>query len=181
MDATAELNQQPGGVTMAENPGSAAGDAVIETVPVLTFDALYENAYPDMVRLAYLMVDSNAVAEELVQDAFVKVHAKWRSIEHPRAYLRTAVVNGCRNERRRRQVVRRLGRKASAENIAEAHPDLLADALARLAPDRRAALILRYYEDLPVQEVADILGVAPGTVKSMVHRALAELREVIDR
>jgi RNA polymerase sigma factor (sigma-70 family) len=77
--------------------------------------------------------------------------------------------------------VRRLGRKASAEDVAEAHPDLLADALARLAPDRRAALVLRYYEDLPVQEVADILGVAPGTVKSMVHRALAELREVIDR
>jgi RNA polymerase sigma factor (sigma-70 family) len=133
-----------------------------------------------MVRLAYLMVDSNAVAEELVQDAFVRVHAKWRSIDHPRAYLRAAVVNACRNERRRRKVARRVAATSPVDAVDDARPDLLSDALARLSPDRRAALVLRYYEDLPVDEVAVILGVAPGTVKSMVHRALAQLREVIE-
>jgi RNA polymerase sigma-70 factor (sigma-E family) len=161
------------------------GEAVV--VPVLTFDQLYEEAYTDMVRLAYLMVDRDDVAEELVQDAFVRVHAKWRSIEHPRAYLRAAVVNACRNEHRRRKVERRVDRQLAASgpsgdgSVDAGEPDLLGDALASLSDDRRAALVLRYYEDLPVQEVATILGVAPGTVKSMVHRALAELAEVIER
>jgi RNA polymerase sigma-70 factor (sigma-E family) len=151
----------------------------VDSLP-LTFDDLYASAYADMVRLAYLMVDSNAVAEELVQDAFVRVHAKWRSIDHPRAYLRAAVVNACRNERRRRKVARRVAATSPVDAVDDARPDLLSDALARLSPDRRAALVLRYYEDLPVDEVAVILGVAPGTVKSMVHRALAQLREVIE-
>lgn len=158
------------------------GDERAALAPALTFDDLYTRAYDDMVRLAFLLVDSNAVAEELVQDAFVRVHAKWRSIDHPRAYLRTAVVNACRNERRRRRVARRVLASLDEEEAREdAPPDLLGDALARLSPDRRAALVLRFYEDLPVDEVATILGVAPGTVKSMVHRALAELRGVIDR
>jgi RNA polymerase sigma-70 factor (sigma-E family) len=184
---------RPSGVSQqvmidGRGPRTGEGTVTVGSEPVArepvasgpTFDDLYVEAYPDMVRLAYLMVDSNGVAEELVQDSFVRVHAKWRTIDHPRAYLRTTVVNACRNERRRRKVARRVVAASRGEVSTDAHPDLLGDALRSLSPDRRAAIVLRFYEDLPVQDVADILGVAPGTVKSMVHRGLAELREVID-
>ena len=81
---------------------------------------------------------------------------------------------------RRRRIERRfllLRRDESSELQA----DELGDALAALPPKRRAAVVLKYYAGLKEQEIADALGVRPGTVKSMVHRALAELREVIER
>jgi RNA polymerase sigma-70 factor (sigma-E family) len=151
---------------------------VPELVETLTFEQLYRDRYAPMVRLAYLLVDRNDIAEELVQDAFVRVHAKWKSVDNPPAYLRTAVVNACRNEQRRRRAARRV---AATEEVAEYVGEgvELLDALRVLSEDRRAALVLRYYEDLSTDEIASVLGVAPGTVKSMTHRALAELREVL--
>src|SRR5690606_27547440 len=70
--------------------------------PPSTLVDLYHDRYDPMVRLAYLLVADRAVAEELVQDAFVKVHRHWAHIEHPKAYLRTTVVNTCRSWGRRR-------------------------------------------------------------------------------
>jgi RNA polymerase sigma-70 factor (sigma-E family) len=147
-------------------------------VPTLTFEQLYRDRYAAMVRLAFLLVDRNDVAEELVQDAFVRVHAKWKRIDNPAAYLRTAVVNACRNEHRRRRAARRVGASEEGE-LYQGEGVEMFDALRVLAPERRAVLVLRYYEDLSTDEIASALGVAPGTVKSMTHRALAELREVL--
>lgn len=59
----------------------------------MSFDALYRSAYADMVRLAWLLVGSRAVAEEVVQDAFLAVHQRWETIDNPGGYLRRAVVN----------------------------------------------------------------------------------------
>lgn len=69
----------------------------------LDFVELYQDRYDPMVRLAYLLTSDHAAAEELVQDAFVQVHGRWgHGIEHPKAYLRTAVVNTCRSWGRRK-------------------------------------------------------------------------------
>lgn len=149
--------------------------------PSLGFVDLYQQRYVPMVRLAYLLVGDAAVAEELVQDAFVQVHRHWsKGIEHPNAYLRTAVVNTCRS----------WGRRATRERDherrrLEAVPDTpfvadeMGDVLDRLPERQRAAIVLRFYDDMPESEIAAALGCRPNTVRTLIHRGLATLRQEI--
>jgi RNA polymerase sigma-70 factor (sigma-E family) len=146
---------------------------------VTSFDQLYRERYAGFVRLAYLMVGDNAVAEELVQDAFARAHLRWARIEHPVAYVHTAVLNGARNELRRRARRRRPDPRPEAHTD-EATVEVL-DALSVLSPRQRAAVVLRFYEGRTEAEIADLLGVRPGTVKSLLHRAMHHLREVIEK
>jgi RNA polymerase sigma-70 factor (sigma-E family) len=146
--------------------------------PPLTFDDLFAERYQPMVRLATLLVGNEAIGEELVQDAFVRVHHKWPTIEHPAAYVRTAVVNACRNNRRRARLERAHAR-TDASTVAPPQ-DPLVDAIATLNERQRVAIVLRYYEDLSEAEIADAIGCRPGTVKSLLSRGLAQLREVIE-
>ena len=81
---------------------------------------LYRERYVPMVRLAYLMVGSTPVAEELVQDAFARMHRHWDRAEHPRAYLRTSVVNACRSHLRRGALERAYLKRAAHESEAAA-------------------------------------------------------------
>lgn len=145
-----------------------------------TFDDLFRREYEAMVRVAYLMLGSRAEAEDATQDAFARVHMRWARLDSPAGYLRRAVVNGSIDRLRRRRVARRVDGLHIVE-AARLEADELSDALARLPARQRAALILRYYEGLRDREVADALGVRPGTAKSLIHRGLAQLREVIER
>lgn len=144
-----------------------------------TVEALFAAEYAPMVRVAFLVVGDGA--EEVVQDAFARVIERWDRLDRPAAYLRTCVVNGCRDQLRRRRVALRRLAQRSPQADADLGADHLLDALAVLSPLRRAAVVLRYYADLPEAEIAEALGVRPGTVKSMLHRSLAQLREVIER
>lgn len=144
------------------------------------FASLYRQRYEAMVRLAYLLTGSNAVAEELVQDAFVKVHRNWDRAQAPAAYLRVAVVNACRSYHRRRYLERDR-RPHAPDAVGEFAPDEMWDALSGLRPRQRAALVLKFYEDLSEAEIADALGCRPGTVKSLISRGLDELRRVVER
>lgn len=144
-----------------------------------TFVDLYRSRYTPMVRLAHLLTASDPAAEELVQEAFLRVRAQWERIDHPSAYLRVAVVNACRNHERRRTVERRP--IESHGGAAEDAPDELRDAIARLPDRQRAALVLRYYEDLPEAEIAQLLRCSVPAVKSLLHRAMQDLRKVIER
>ena len=142
---------------------------------------LFSRAYLPMVRLAHLITGSNAIAEELVQDAFAAVLPRVGHLDNPTAYLRTTVVNRCRSWGRR-QVLER--RQAPAMNVlvVDDHGQAeLLDALAALPSRQRAALVLRFYEDLSEAETAVALACRPGTVKSLVSRGLAALREVVER
>lgn len=143
---------------------------------------LYRERYVPMVRLAFLMVGSTTVAEDLVQDAFARMHRPWDTIEHPKAYLRTSVVNACRSHLRRLALERAYKRNPSvvAESV-PAEADELFDTLAALPARQRAALVLRFYEDLSEADIAVALGCRPGTVKSLLHRGLAELRKVVEQ
>lgn len=128
-----------------------------------------------MVRLAYLMVGSEAVAEEIVQDAFVKVLERWPRLLEPGAYLRRCVVNSCLRHKTRRARALRLTPVPRLDVGFEA--DHTIDALQRLSPERRAVVVLRFYADLTQEDIAQTLQIPVGTVKSTLHRALAELRE----
>jgi len=142
------------------------------------FDEFYRAEYAPMVRLARGLVDTSECAEELAQDAFAQVFERWDRLDSPGGYLRTAVVNGARSELRKREVRRRIGLGQPRE--APAERDYLLDALDRLPPKRKTALVLRFYAGLSEREIAETMGVRPGTVKSLVSRGLAELREVIE-
>ena len=158
---------------MAEPTGGTA-----EPYVEATFESLYADEVDAMARLAFLMVGSEAQAEELVHDAFARLYERWDRVDNPGGYLRTCVVNGCKDRLRRREVERRHA--AAAPGATEAATEHLADVLAALPYRQRAAVVLRYYEDRSEADIADLLGVRPGTVKSLLHRGLANLREVIE-
>jgi RNA polymerase sigma factor (sigma-70 family) len=146
--------------------------------PVTSVEDLYGQKFAPMVRFARLLVGSPEAAADIVQDAFVQVHRRWATIRFPEAYLRQAVVNGCRAHHRRRDVERRAPLVA-AQPAPLAARELL-DAVAKLRYRERAALVLRFYEDLPDTEIAEMLGCRVGSVASLVHRALARLRLEIE-
>jgi RNA polymerase sigma factor (sigma-70 family) len=150
------------------------------TVTADEFDDLYRREYSTMVRISYLMVRDEDLAVEVTHDAFARVLERWSRLDEPGAYLRTAVVNASRDALRRR-IFRRSRRHVIEVVDAGAHApdDYLLDALDQLAPKRRAAIVLRYYLDLPEAEIASALGVRPGTVKSLLHRGLGELRAAL--
>jgi RNA polymerase sigma-70 factor (sigma-E family) len=144
-----------------------------------TLAALHRERYAAMVRLATLLVDSQEIAEEVVQDCFVRLHPRFDRIDDPVAYLRRSVVNACRSAGRRR-TLERSHLRADRPAFAELGVDEILDALAGLPARQRAALVLRYYEDRSEAEIAEALGCRPGTVKSLISRGLARLREVVE-
>jgi RNA polymerase sigma factor (sigma-70 family) len=141
------------------------------------FVALYDRLRPPLVRLATLLVDRVDIAEELVQEAFAATYREWERLDEPAAFARTATVNRCRSELRRRGTRRR--RPLPAESPASPATDHLRDVVARLPERQRTVIVLRFYEDLPLAEIAALMGIRTGTVKSQLHGALAHLRKEI--
>lgn len=140
---------------------------------------LYEKHYDHLVRLAYLISGQASQAEEVVQDAFLRTHQAWAKVRDPLPYLRTTVVNGCRSLGRRQQLERE--RRPRAPEPVGLCADELWDALATLSDRQRAAIVLRFYCDLPDHDIAAVLGCRRATVRTSVHRGLAKLRKEIDR
>lgn len=169
-----------------EVPGGTAGegiaDADLPEPQVLrpTFVETYRHRLTPLVRLAVALTGSEEAAEDIVHDVFVRAHGRWDRIEAPDAYLRVAVVNACRSAARRARSERIALAKQTAEPSVP-DPDEMFDALGVLSYRQRAAVVLRYYEGLTFPEIAEVLGCRAGTAASLVHRALARLRQVIDR
>jgi RNA polymerase sigma-70 factor (sigma-E family) len=154
---------------------------------------LYERSGPGSIRLAYLLTGDRGVAEDIAQDAFVRVVGHLghlRDASSFDAYLRRTVVNLSKNHFRRRAVERRfLARAAEPEPVpgpegASIDRHTIVHALGRLPQRQRAAIVLRYYEDLPEDTIASVLRCRPATVRSLVARGVqtlrSDLREAID-
>jgi RNA polymerase sigma-70 factor (sigma-E family) len=149
---------------------------------------LYLQHADGAVRLAYLLTRDHALAEDLVQEAFVRLAGRLVHLRDPaafQAYLRRTVVNLSNSHFRRRKVERAYLARVGGSAVARiAEPDggsfeegeALWRALGRLTSNQRAAIVLRYYEDLSERQVAEILNCRPGTVKSLVSRGLETLR-----
>lgn len=145
-------------------------------------DELYRRHAPDALRLAYLLTGDRYLAEDLVQEAFVRILGRFRDLRNPDAfwwYLRKTLVNLARGHFRRRKVERAHVGPEPLDRVpgdeVEARDEVLR-ALRDLRPEVRAAVVLRYYEDLTEVQTADVLGCAVGTVKSMLSRARDRLR-----
>ena len=149
---------------------------------------IFRRYHADLVRLALLLVGDRASAEDVVQDVFTRLCAGGRELHQDSAlaYVRTAVVNGCRSVLRRRTLARRIAVTGAApwcevQESAEYTAILAEDrrrvlaALAALPGRRREVLVLRFYLGLPVAEVAAMLGISQGSVKSAAARGLAAL------
>jgi RNA polymerase sigma-70 factor (sigma-E family) len=145
-------------------------------------DAFREN-YAPLVRLATYLVDRE-VAEELVQDAFVRTHGRLTAIAPGKVpvYLRSAVINAARSHLRRRMVQRRhqppppsLAVAAEVDGVAAAERAEMLSALSSLPNRQREVLLLRYYLDLSESEIAETLGISTGSVKQHAHRGLTTL------
>lgn len=144
--------------------------------------ALYDAERDAMVRLAHLLTGSPAVAEDVVHDAFVKLHGLLADVDQPGAYLRRTVINLCHTHHRRAGVERRWrDRQPPPEVVLPPDVDDTWRAVRALPARQREVLVLRFHLDMKVADIATTLGIPPGTVKSTIHRALAALAEGIDR
>ena len=143
------------------------------------FTRFYGEAYPGAVRLAWLLTHDHDAAEDVVQDAFVRLQPRLAIVDHPVAYLRTAIVNGCRDRARSAGRADAGWRRLTlvADGSSDDHPSELLDAVARLPYKQRTVIVLRYWADLPEAETAEIVGVRPASVRSIAARALARLRK----
>ena len=147
------------------------------------FAEFYATEHGRMVRVASLLTGSGETAQDVVQDSFVRVYGHWGRIRDPAGYLYRAVVNGCRSHHRRAEREQRLRDRAGRmrpEATSSIGADELSDALASLPYRQRAALVLRFYDDLSEADAAALLGCRPGTVGSLVHRGLEQLKKVIE-
>ena len=148
-------------------------------------DRLYRVHARAALRFALMLTGERELAEDLVQEAFVRVAAKLDSLRDPDAfgaYLTRAVANLAKSHFRHQQVVARHERTLDIRLVAGDPADAIADdalmrALRRLPMRQRAVIVLRYYNDASNEEIADVLGMPVGTVKSLLSRGLAKLRE----
>jgi RNA polymerase sigma-70 factor (sigma-E family) len=151
---------------------------------------LFRDHHLELVRLALVMVGDLATAEDVVQDAFERLHRGWRGLRQPTdglAYVRSSVLNGCRSVHRRAAVARKHQPKlaepeAGGRDAAAATADrgAMAAALRSLPRRQREVLVLRYYLDLDVAEIADTLRISPSTVRATNTRGLAALAKALE-
>jgi RNA polymerase sigma-70 factor (sigma-E family) len=172
---------QPSARIRAQSEGSDNAMAEGTTVDFLT--ETYQAHYRSLLGLAALLLDDTASCEDVVQEAFIRVHSARSRVRDPEktlAYLRQTVVNLSRSHFRRRALERRQASGTSPP--IETPPDVetkdeLWRALDDLPPRQRAALVLRYCEDLSEQQTAELLETTPKAVKSLVTRGLNALRQ----
>jgi RNA polymerase sigma-70 factor (sigma-E family) len=151
---------------------------------------LFRDHHLELVRLAAMMLGDVAAAEDVVQDAFERLHRHWRRVREPSsglAYVRSCVLNGCRTVHRRAAVARRYApRLAGRADASTPDPVSVVDdeaevvaALQLLTRRQREAIVLRYYADLDVAEIAETLRISPGAVRATIGRAIVVLGRVL--
>jgi RNA polymerase sigma-70 factor (sigma-E family) len=184
---------------VAGRPGRVAGPvtarAELASVPAdveadRAVTALYAEHYRTLVGLAAFLIRDNSIAEEVVQDSFVAMHCGWRRLrdrDKALAYLRRSVVNRSRSVLRHRMVIDKnapapLPDMPSAEQgaIAQMERSAVVDALRALPLRQREALVLRFYADLPAGQIASIMGISTGAVKSHTARGMSAMRAVLE-
>jgi RNA polymerase sigma-70 factor (sigma-E family) len=149
-----------------------------------SFRAFFDQEFRPLRRLAYILTRDWTEAEDLTQDTMLRTYRAWNRISgtSPAAYARTTMLNKHRSMLRRARVEAKyaFARRTSTEVVEERDDRLLIiDALGTLPTSERQVIALRYLEDRPVEEVAALLGVPVGTVKSSTHRAIRKLRETL--
>lgn len=179
---------------IASAPETAAADApAVRGSARLMSRKRDDEAFGDIVaaehdramRLAYLLAGDREAAEDALAEAFARTYEKWRAgkVDDVGPYLRRAVHNQVKNQRRAMARLRRHEQRRRGDDRGQGTPaghvaarGAMVDLLDQLPYRQRAAIVLRYYEDCSEAEIAEALGVRPGTVKSLISRGLSALR-----
>lgn len=183
-----------GSLTAMEDEVGPTDEPSTSTAPARGFDELYAAEWHGLVALGWSLTGSWAAAEELVQDAFADAFRRWEVVgrlDRPGAWVRRAIVNRAASHGRRRSVeqrgVQRLAGRAGADadgpgsdrtgdaGVARVQDPAFWAALRSLPDRQRACLALHYLEDLPVAEIAAVVGCSSPTVKVHLHRGRAAL------
>lgn len=145
------------------------------------YEWVFRSNYPSVLRTTFVILHDRGRAEEVTQDAFLRLYERWGGvvrIDNPAAWVRKVAARAAVRQAKQARV-----REAAQEGEITAWdhlPDVdLVRAVASLAPQQRAAVALYYLEDLPVEEVAHLLGVSTSTVKQHLHRARARLAALL--
>jgi RNA polymerase sigma-70 factor (sigma-E family) len=174
-------------------PGRLAAGGQVDRDGAIT--ALYQAHALGLTRLAHVMLGDAAAAEDVVQEAFCGLYRHWAGLaDHGKAvqYVRSAVLNGCRSALRQR--LRRgrpgawLDTAAAVDGVPSAEATALVGeegrallrAVQRLPHRQREAIVLRYYLDLREAEIAAVMGISPGSVRSATSRALTALGRLLE-
>lgn len=132
-------------------------------------------------RAAYLMCGDTALAEDLLQEALIALASRWESVENPDAFVRRVIYRQRVSlwRKQRHEVASGYLPERSVTDGADerARDQEVHEALRALPPRQRAALVLRYFEDLTEAQTAEVMGIRTGTVKSLSHQAVARMRE----
>ena len=151
------------------------------------FRDLFADECAQVTRTVYLIVQDEGRAEEITQDAFVQLFRNWRKVvnyDRPGAWVRQVAIrraiNAVNRERRLSAALQRW--RPVPDPVVATGPDMSPEVLAamgRLAPKQRAALVLFYFEDRPVDEVAELLNCAPSTAGVHLHRARERMAQLL--
>jgi len=171
---------------------------VVDAIPVMGIDwdadravtELYSTNYRSLVRLAALLIRDVATAEEVVQDSFVAMHSGWRRVcdsDKALSYLRQSVVDRSRSVLRHRVVADRNAPEPPADMPNAEHGAIVllersavVAALRALPPRQREALVLRYYGDMSEVQIASVMGISRGSVKTHTASAMSALRSILE-
>lgn len=156
-----------------------------------SFEAWYAGAAGSVQRRVAAVVGDAALAREAAAEAFARAYERWGRVQHldaPDAWVVTVAINLCRRSWRRRALekrsVERLGGLRPIDPVVvepnESADDALRAAVEELPPRMRHAVTLRYWDDLPEQEVAARMNVAPGTASALLSQARHRLRDQVD-
>jgi RNA polymerase sigma-70 factor (sigma-E family) len=144
------------------------------------FAGFYRDEYPEVVRTAYLLTQDRATAEDVAQDSFAQLYAHWKKVsnyDRPDAWVRRVAIRLCgKHMGKRGRALAALERREKAEEQHLSDLDL-ARAVRSLPGSQRAAVVIFYFEDRPITEVAEILGCSTSTAKVHLHRARKKLAE----
>jgi DNA-directed RNA polymerase specialized sigma24 family protein len=149
-------------------------------VEEVEFATLFREEYPAVVRTAYLILGDRQAAEDVAQEAFTRLVVHWRKVsryERPGAWVRRVAIRlALRADRRRRTRTAKVEPGPTRFHSGGAG---IRDAILALPPKQRAAIVLHYYEDRPVREVAEFLGCATATARVHLHRARRRLSDIL--
>jgi len=151
------------------------------------FEGFVAESGDSLLRLATLLTSDQGLGEDVYQETLHRLAARWSRVANPRAFCRQVmhniVIDNARLKRRQVPQIRLVEghddgdpRSADSASAVELRPVLLG-ALRTLTPHQRTIVVLRYFDDRSENDVAELLGVSPGTVKSTASRAMAQLRE----
>jgi RNA polymerase sigma-70 factor (sigma-E family) len=152
----------------------------------MTFEEFAATRLPALLNFAAVLAGDRATAEDLAQDVMIRAYSRWGRIgglDQPELYVRKMILNEFLSWRRRSwRLIPSSDARTEPASAAPDHAqeyserDALLGELGKLPRRQRAVLVLRYYEDRPDAEIAELLGCAPGTVRGYASRALAALR-----